>query len=505
MQPNFHFKQSEQGRFPHRLLLSCVLPFLLFVIFLAQQFISVDGIGWSNGFSHPLTGWDHLVTMLAVGIWAAQLRGQAIWMLPLAFVGVMSLGGLAGAAGLSIPSVEGIILLSCAVFCILINRKVRFSAKINVLIVAFFAFFHGFAHGQEISTSASLVSYTLGFMLATLLLHGAGILVAKLIVLAITCLLAVMFSSAALGKTAVAQSAENRVSSEDDIRKSLPGWRSDFHFVHAEIGFSSKQSPTAINSGRIGAQLKQSPHEASRLSLSSSFPTFTYRKNFYSGDGHLHTASEQASILHSVFSASAILQWQTSRLSLGARLTEHLRLAFKQCFPDINHTPGKQLLSSGVGLTSPPIAKFSGFAALVPLVLHIFPIFCIEALSVQACVAACFNGKPVSILYFIPENPSLHRHGIPVWFWLASSLSLTQLFVRFPLKPSRLYLATIKLAFYPHGPKPCRLADIPFLVQISALRFLLLLDQIGARRSKKRKLTGDGHSFRSKQFSDEIQ
>jgi len=109
-------------------------------------------------------------------------------MLPVSFVGVMSLGGLAGASGLSLPSVEGLILLSCAVFGVLITRRVRFGSKINVLIVAFFAFFHGFAHGQEISASASLISYTLGFMLATLLLHGTGILVAKLVVLAVGCL-----------------------------------------------------------------------------------------------------------------------------------------------------------------------------------------------------------------------------------------------------------------------------------------------------------------------------
>jgi len=139
MQPNRSNQQSD-SRHNRRLLLSFGLPFLLVVIFAGFQFIDLDSIGWSHGFSHPLSGWDHLVTMLAVGIWAAQLRGQAVWMLPLAFVGVMSLGGLAGAAGLAIPSVEGIILLSCAVFGVLITRKIRFSAKINVMIVAFFCF-----------------------------------------------------------------------------------------------------------------------------------------------------------------------------------------------------------------------------------------------------------------------------------------------------------------------------------------------------------------------------
>ncbi|NOU42781.1 MAG: TonB-dependent receptor [Methyloglobulus sp.] len=145
-------------------------------------FISANS-DWSHGFSHPLEGWDHIVTMIAVGIWAAQLRGVAIWMLPVTFVSVMSLGGLAGAASFALPSAEIIILLSGLVFSVLIARRVRFNIRINVLIVAFFAFFHGYAHGQEISASASLISYTVGFVLATLLLHGAGILAARLAIL----------------------------------------------------------------------------------------------------------------------------------------------------------------------------------------------------------------------------------------------------------------------------------------------------------------------------------
>ncbi len=145
----------------------------------------------TSGFSHPLEGWDHIVTMLGVGIWAAQLRGKAIWLLPTTFVSVMSLGGISGAAKyLAVPSAEILIVLSCLVFSVLILRKIRFDTKINVLIVAFFAFFHGYAHGAEISASASLISYTLGFMVATLLLHGAGILVAKMVLISVTFLIA---------------------------------------------------------------------------------------------------------------------------------------------------------------------------------------------------------------------------------------------------------------------------------------------------------------------------
>ncbi len=139
---------------------------------------------WGQGFDHPLQGWDHLLTMIAVGVWAVQLRGQAVWMLPFTFVSVMSLGGLAGAASFAIPSVEIMILLSGLVFSVFIVRKIHFTTRMNVLIVAFFAFFHGYAHGQEISASASLISYTLGFVFATLLLHCAGIATARLVALA---------------------------------------------------------------------------------------------------------------------------------------------------------------------------------------------------------------------------------------------------------------------------------------------------------------------------------
>lgn len=165
------------------------LALLLMGVFACVFYFMTDisVIDLTSGFSHPLEGWDHIVTMLGVGIWAAQLRGKAIWLLPITFVGVMSLGGISGAANyLAVPSAEILIALSCFVFSILIIRKIRFTTQINVLIVAFFAFFHGYAHGAEISTSASLMSYTLGFMVATLLLHGAGILMAKVILLSIT-------------------------------------------------------------------------------------------------------------------------------------------------------------------------------------------------------------------------------------------------------------------------------------------------------------------------------
>ncbi len=183
-----HYKKNNNGLlFNSQKLLPFLGLFVLLCLSLMKVMVEplvVNG-DWNHGFQHPLQGWDHLFTMIAVGVWAAQLRGQAIWLLPLTFVSVMSLGGLAGAASLALPSVEIIILLSGLIFSVFIATKVRFTTRVNVLIVAFFAFFHGYVHGEEISASASLISYTLGFVFATLLLHGAGIVTARLATLVI--------------------------------------------------------------------------------------------------------------------------------------------------------------------------------------------------------------------------------------------------------------------------------------------------------------------------------
>ena len=183
--PNKNNKSVLLRFTPQKLLLSLGLLalFSLPLVNISTALFTLNS-DWNHGFDHPLQGWDHLLTMIAVGIWAAQLRGQAIWMLPVTFVSVMSLGGLAGAASFAVPSVEIMILLSGLVFSVFIVRKVHFTTRINVLVVAFFAFFHGYAHGQEISASASLISYTLGFVFATLLLHCAGIATMRLAALA---------------------------------------------------------------------------------------------------------------------------------------------------------------------------------------------------------------------------------------------------------------------------------------------------------------------------------
>jgi urease accessory protein len=335
-----------------RLVFSIALPLVLVLVFLAKQILNLNDTGLSNGFSHPLLGWDHLVTMLAVGIWAAQLRGRAIWMLPLAFVSVMSLGGLAGASGIEIPHVDGIILLSCAVFSILISRKARFTTKINILIVAFFAFFHGFAHGQEISTSASLISYTIGFMLATLLLHGAGILVAKLVVLAISCLLSVLFSSAALAKT-----SESFLDSYtfSDIAQQY------YEVTHTQSFKQLKSAHARLSDNTSTAWLATSNCEGGvsiNPPLGAQPPILT--QGIMSHSQPMHYATGDAL---SIFAKHVRLTDSNSGIGLphffASYSSDCRNLDFKTYYPKINHTPGRQLLSNGVGLTSPPNSSLS--------------------------------------------------------------------------------------------------------------------------------------------------
>lgn len=166
--------------------LAALLTWLGMVLFAPDHVILPPDSSWHHGFNHPLEGLDHIVVMLMVGVWAAQMRGNATWLLPLAFVGNMSIGGLAGVLSLVVPGAEAMILLSGVVMCVLVIRKIRFATWMNLLLVAFFAFFHGYAHGQEIPVSASFTSYATGFVLATMLLHGAGILIFRLAILSIT-------------------------------------------------------------------------------------------------------------------------------------------------------------------------------------------------------------------------------------------------------------------------------------------------------------------------------
>ncbi len=129
---------------------------------------------FAAGFTHPLSGADHILAMVAVGLWASMLGGRALVVVPLSFVGVMLLGFVAALGGVSLPYVEPVILASVIVLGLLVAMAFRASTLTAALIVGFFAFFHGYAHGGEIG-SAAFLSYGAGFALATALLHAAGI------------------------------------------------------------------------------------------------------------------------------------------------------------------------------------------------------------------------------------------------------------------------------------------------------------------------------------------
>ena len=128
-----------------------------------------------HGFMHPLGGFDHLVAMVAVGVLAAQLGGRALWLIPAAFVATMAVTGTLGAAGVEIPFVESGIALSVLVLGAAIAFEVALPIAGAAVLVAFFAIFHGYAHGAEIPASISGTPYGLGFVAATALLHGCGI------------------------------------------------------------------------------------------------------------------------------------------------------------------------------------------------------------------------------------------------------------------------------------------------------------------------------------------
>ena len=131
--------------------------------------------GFVHGFSHPLGGLDHVLAMVTVGIFAWQLGGRALWLLPATFVTVMAVGGTSAMAGVPAPFVELGIAASVIVLGAIVALSVKAPVAIAMGIVGAFALFHGHAHGTEMPLDTSGFGYATGFMLATALLHAAGI------------------------------------------------------------------------------------------------------------------------------------------------------------------------------------------------------------------------------------------------------------------------------------------------------------------------------------------
>jgi len=130
--------------------------------------------GLIDGFSHPFSGFDHLLVMIIVGIIASQVGGRAQWTIPLTFLGVMIVGSILGGLGVMFPYVELGIALSILTVGILLTFSSNFSTIILIGLIGFFALFHGHAHGTEMPDTVSGLTYAIGFLLGTALLHVIG-------------------------------------------------------------------------------------------------------------------------------------------------------------------------------------------------------------------------------------------------------------------------------------------------------------------------------------------
>jgi urease accessory protein len=131
--------------------------------------------GFITGLQHPWSGLDHVLAMIAVGLWGAQLGNPALWLLPIAFPMMMAMGAMMGLMGIPLPGVEIGIAFSAIVLGTMILAEVRPKLALAIALVGVFAIFHGHAHGTELPAGQSGLLYSMGFVIATGCLHGVGI------------------------------------------------------------------------------------------------------------------------------------------------------------------------------------------------------------------------------------------------------------------------------------------------------------------------------------------
>lgn len=161
-----------------------ILPklFLVLSVFVASapeafaHTFGIHGAGFAEGLAHPFLGLDHLLAMLAVGVWAAQLGGAALWRLPLAFVAAMVGGAVLAVPSVDAASMETAIAVSVLVLGLAVALALRLPERLGLSLVAAFALCHGFAHGLEMPQAAEPWAYGLGFLSATASLHLFGVL-----------------------------------------------------------------------------------------------------------------------------------------------------------------------------------------------------------------------------------------------------------------------------------------------------------------------------------------
>jgi urease accessory protein len=134
-----------------------------------------EAAGFVTGLVHPISGLDHVLAMVAVGLWGAQLGSPAIWVLPVAFPMVMAVGGMLGLVGVPLPGIEYGIAASGIVLGAAVMFELRPPLAAAAALVASFAIFHGHAHGTELPPGQSAMLYSMGFVVATGCLHAMGI------------------------------------------------------------------------------------------------------------------------------------------------------------------------------------------------------------------------------------------------------------------------------------------------------------------------------------------
>ncbi|MBB3564354.1 urease accessory protein [Rhizobium sp. BK512] len=158
-----------------------VLAALLLSTGVAEAHVGTGGAsGFAAGFFHPITGLDHVVAMIAVGLWGAQLGKPAIWVLPITFPLVMAFGGFLGLLGVPMPGVEIGIALSGVLLGMAVLTETRPPFFAAAILVGIFAIFHGYAHGAELPLGENALFFSLGFVIATGLLHAVGIVIGLL-------------------------------------------------------------------------------------------------------------------------------------------------------------------------------------------------------------------------------------------------------------------------------------------------------------------------------------
>jgi urease accessory protein len=159
----------------HRIALRSAAPLLALAPTVAFAHPGHDGASLVSGFMHPLGGLDHIMAMVAVGLLAARLGGRALWLVPASFVAAMAVAGVAAMAGMGLPYVEAGITVSVVVLGAIVAFRVAMPVAFAMGLVAFFAVFHGYAHGVEMPAAISGLAYGVGFIAATTMLHGIGL------------------------------------------------------------------------------------------------------------------------------------------------------------------------------------------------------------------------------------------------------------------------------------------------------------------------------------------